>query len=144
MSVLIDKADSGVALTIVRSLGKKGIDVTAAASKKRALAFYSKYCKNKVVYPPPESCAERFLQKMLELVKNGNHEVLFTLGSPEMDIISRNRDRFIPHVNIPLVDHETLMKAKDKGQILKIAMENDVPCPKTCLLYTSPSPRDRG
>ena len=129
--VLIDKADSGVALTIARSLGKKGVDVTAAASKKRALAFYSKYCKNKVVYPPPESGAGRFVQKMLEIVKNGNHEVLFTLGSPEMDVISRNRDRFIPYVNIPLVDHETLMKAKDKGQILKIAMENDVPCPKT-------------
>jgi len=131
MSVLVDRADSGVALTIVRSLGRRGVDVTAAASKKHALTFYSKYCKRKLQYPSPKREKELFIKKILEFVKNNNYEVLFTLGGIEMELISQYRHEFSSYVKIPLVNHETLMKARDKGQVLKIAMENDIPCPET-------------
>lgn len=131
MRALVDNADGGVALAVIRSLGRKGIDITAASGIPSALSFRSKYCKRKVIYTSPEKDENKFLHEMLEIVKRGNYDVLFTMKGYEMEIISRYREKFTPFVKIPLADHETLEKASDKSQTLKIAMENDIPCPKT-------------
>jgi len=131
MRALVDNANSGVALAVIRSLGKRGIDVTAASSTPLALSFYSKYCKHRVLYTSPKKNKNRYLKEMLKIVKKRNYDVLFTMSGYEMELISRYRERFTPFVKIPLADHETLEKASDKSQTLKIAMENDIPCPKT-------------
>jgi len=131
MRALVDNADGGVALAVIRSLGRKGVDITAASGIPSALSFRSKYCKRKVLYTSPEKDENKFLHEMLEIVKRENYDVLFTMGGYEMEIISRYREKFTPFVKIPLADHETLEKASDKSQTLKIAMENDIPCPKT-------------
>jgi len=48
-----------------------------------------------------------------------------------MNLISINRDKFLPHTKIHLVDHPILEKANDKSETIQIAMENNIPCPQT-------------
>jgi len=131
MRVLVDNADSGVALAVIRSLGKKGIDITAASSTPSALSFYSKYCKHKVLYTSPEEDGNRYLQEMLNIVKRKDYDVLFTIGGHEMELISRHREKFVQYVKIPLADHIVLEKALDKYQTFEVAVENNIPCPQT-------------
>ena len=134
MRALVDNADGGVALAVIRSLGRRGIDITAASGIPSALSFRSKYCKRKVLYTSPEKDENKFLHEMLEIVKRGNYDVLFTMGGYEMELISRHREKFVPYVKIPLAAHETLEKAVDKYQTFKTAIENNIPCPQTYLM----------
>jgi len=138
MRALVDNANGGVALAVIRSLGKRGIDVTAASSAPLALSFYSKYCKHRVLYTSPKENKNRYLKEMLEIVKKGNYDVLFTMRGYELEIISRHRGKFASYVKIPLADHMILEKALDKYQTFKIAMENNITCPQTYPLIDDP------
>ena len=82
-------------------------------------------------YPSPKNNPDEFIQYMISEVKNEQYDVLISLGGEGMMELSKHRDLFLPHVKIPLPDHETLLKADNKAETLKIAIENNIPCPKT-------------
>ena len=73
MAVIVDKADGAVALAIIRSLGKKGINVTAASSVFPAISFYSKYCKDFFIYTSPEKDKIKYLKDLLSVIKKRNY-----------------------------------------------------------------------
>lgn len=131
MSVLIPDGNGATALAIVRSLGKKNIDVTVASNTRRDISFFSKYCTHKVLYPDPKDNEDKYIQEMLKIVKKGDYDVLFLVDERALIPISHHRDKFSPYINIPIADREVIEKADDKSQTLKIAMENDIPCPQT-------------
>ncbi len=133
MSVLITNAEYTVCLAIMKSLGRKDIDVTVSThiNKPTPLSFYSKYYKNKVFYPSIENGENEFIQKIISIVKNNNYDVLLPLRESVILPISKHRNKFAPYVKIPIAEHEVLEKADDKAQTLKIAEDNDIPIPKT-------------
>jgi len=119
------------ALTVVHSLGCNGVDVVVGAKSKKTISYYSKYCKKHFQYPDPKNNPNDFIRCMLTEVKNRQYDVLLSLGGDGMLELSKQRDLFLPYVKIPLVDHHTLIKASDKAETLKFALENHIPCPKT-------------
>lgn len=135
--VLVLDAQTRNSLAVIRSLGKKGIEVTACEDTKFATAFYSKYCVKRVVYPSPEHDLEYFINYMLNLVKKENYEVIFPITDKTAVPICKYKKEFSEYTIVPLPNYPTLMKARDKAQTLKIAMENNIPCPKTYFVDTS-------
>jgi len=53
MSVIVTNAEHLITLSVIRSLGRNGIDVTGASDDQKALSLYSKYCDKKIRYPSP-------------------------------------------------------------------------------------------
>jgi predicted ATP-grasp superfamily ATP-dependent carboligase len=131
MSVIVTGASRRASLAIVRSLGQKGIYVTAAGDSKVASTFLSKYCKNRILYTSPQKNAERYLKEMLECVKNGGYKVLMPLHDFELVPISKEIDKFLKYTEVPFPDYETLNKTLDKSKTLEIAIKNNIPVPKT-------------
>lgn len=131
LNALISDGSGGTALTIVRSLGRRDLKITVGARRNYIPSFFSKYCKERFIHTSPKKNETKYLKEMLQKVKETNYDVLFPLGTPEMQVISKHRDKFKPYVKIPLVDYDTLERANDKAETIKIAMENDIPCPKT-------------
>jgi predicted ATP-grasp superfamily ATP-dependent carboligase len=123
--------EGGVALTVVQSLGRKGISVMVGSRERRPISSFSKYCKLHFQYPDPKKYPEEFLQCILSKIKKEPYDVLLALGGEGMLLISEHRDLFLPFVKIPLPDHEILLKANNKAETLKIAIEHNIPCPKT-------------
>ena len=70
MTALITDSNKRTALYALRSLGKKGIDVTAAEADtiRKPIGFFSRYCKNGIFTPNPKDAD--YINVLLELAKN--------------------------------------------------------------------------
>ena len=127
MSAIVTNAESSIGLTVVRSLGRSNIDVTGASNETDALSFYSKYCKEKIIYPRVINKNE-FIKFLENTLKKETHDVLLPIREDIISVISYHRDKF-KHIHIPLTEHEKLIIAFDKAKTLKVAMQNNIPCP---------------
>lgn len=121
----------GEALAIIRSLGKKGIEVIAADSTYFNAGFLSKYCRRRIVYPPPEKTKTGFLSFMLELVKKENFDLIIPVTDFTVIPIAEHKENFVKYTKVATPDYEILLKALDKASTLKIAAEHNIPHPKT-------------
>ncbi len=127
---LITSAETNTALAVTRSLGEKGINITCASSTRLAKSFYSKYCKNRLIYPSPEKQPEHFSKFLLNEVRKNHYDALFLTTDLDMYCISKNREEFLPYVKIPN-DFPTFMKVLDKSQTIKVALALNIPVPGT-------------
>lgn len=128
--VLVTDGRSRASLAIVRSLGKKDIKVTSGEAF-ACSSFYSKYTNKKLVYPPPDKQPDLFLKKIIETIKNDTYDVIMPVRDDANLILSKYKEELSHFTRIPIADYGTLMKGHDKAQTLKIAMDNDIPCPQT-------------
>ena len=76
--VLVFDGRSRAALSIIRSLGEKGVYVITGESFE-CFSFYSKYTKEKIIYPSPSNNPVEFKEYILEYLKN-NIEIIPTTG----------------------------------------------------------------
>ncbi|NMX21173.1 hypothetical protein C5S30_01775 [ANME-1 cluster archaeon GoMg4] len=129
--VLVLDAQMRNSLAIIRSLGGNGLEVDAGEETRFATSFFSKYCNNHIVYPSPTKSPEKFIAYMLNLVKSNHYDVIFPVTDATVIPIVEHKTEFSKYTIVPFADYQTLTKASDKAQTLKIAMKNDIPCPKT-------------
>jgi len=144
MRALITNGETHVGLAVVRSLGRKGIDVTVGSSNQNGMAFHSKYCKAKFVYPSPKMGEDAFINSLSEVASKGGYDVLFACDSDTFMHVSRHRHKLTPHLIVPMPPHETLEKAHNKAEVFKAAMKSGVPYPKTILDLDSVSVSEAG
>lgn len=130
-NVLVTDGQMRSSLAVIRSLGKKDFNVAVGEVTRFTTGFFSKYIKKKVIYPSPVNEEKKFVECLLNTVKNNDYDVLFPVADNCLKPIIENRSEFDKYTKIALPDNETFMKAYDKGNTLKIAIENNVPCPKT-------------
>ena len=131
MRVLVLEGAKSAALAIVRSLGKKGIDVTVGERRKFCTAGISKYCKSRIKYPAPGVDRDSFLKDILKEIKNGKYDVVYPVAGETTLPISEHKSEFLLYTKIPIPDYKIIEKADDKSQTLQIAMENGISYPKT-------------
>lgn len=129
MNVLLTDANKRTALYALRSLGQRGVVVTAAESNtvKKPIGFYSKYCKYKIFTPHPED--ELYIKVLLGLAKK--FDVLMPISTDSMLPISKHLDEFNAVTNVPIPSFESLEIAEDKKKTLEFAQKNGVSIPKT-------------
>ena len=130
-NVFVTDAQMRSSVAVIRSLGKKGLNVEAGEETRFATGFFSKYCGHRVVYPSPQKNPEDFVDYMLEIVKDNCYDVVFPVTDYTVLPMVKYKHEFSKHTIVPLPDHEILTNAVDKASTLKIAMENNIPCPKT-------------
>ena len=132
--VLVTDASERAALAVIRSLGKKGIEVVAADSVGLNAGFLSKYCSKAFIYPSPLKDKTKFINSMLRFVKNGDFELLIPITDLTMVPIVEHRDEFEDYVKVAAPPYEIAVKAFDKAQTVRIAEKSGVPCPRTLLI----------
>jgi predicted ATP-grasp superfamily ATP-dependent carboligase len=132
-NVLVTDGRSRASLAIVRSLGRKGIKVTSGEAFVCS-SFYSKYADKKLVYPAPDKQPDLFLEKIMETIKKDTYDVIIPVRDDANLILSKHKKELSHFTKVPIADYDTLMKGRDKAQTLKIAIDNDIPCPQTCFI----------
>ncbi len=132
--VLVTDASERAALAIIRSLGRKGIDVIAADSTRFNGGFLSKYCSHRIIYPSPQRNKRKFIDSMLHFVKNETIDLLIPVTDFTMIPIVERLDKFEKYVEVAAPPYEIAIKALDKAQTIKIAEKCGVPYPKTFLV----------
>jgi predicted ATP-grasp superfamily ATP-dependent carboligase len=119
MSTIIIYGDSHVALAITRSLGRKKIHTTVVARVKHAMAFYSKYCDHRVISPFD-------LDFFLRLSED---DIVMPMDEDVMLLLSKNKMKC--KCKLPFPDYPTLEKVINKSLLVKHAIKNNIPTPKT-------------
>ena len=129
MNALITDANKRTALYALRSLGKKGIDVTAteADSIRKPIGFYSRYCENGIFTPDPKD--DDYTNVLLELAKK--YDVLIPISTDSMIPISQHLDEFSACTKVPIPSYESLKIAVDKQKTLDFAQNIGIPIPVT-------------
>ncbi len=114
--------DAGYKHTLgaVRTLGKRGIYVLAGSSTPHSLSFYSKYCRERVIYPSPRD-EHKFVSFLLEYMGRNRVDVLLPIGYLASTALSRHKSEFYGLTEIPVADCESMKIAGDKDLTMKFA-----------------------
>jgi len=130
-SVFVTDAQMRSSLAVIHSLGKAGLNVTAGEETRFATSFFSKYCTNHVVYPSPLKQKEDFIEYLITLLQKDSYDLLIPVANPTLEPIIDHEKEISRYTKIALPPREIFLKGYDKGITLKLALENNIPCPKT-------------
>lgn len=123
-------------LVATRSLGRRGVDVITGDEYAMTAASFSRYSVADFRYPNPTKEPDAFLDVLEETVLKHKPEdettpyVLMPIHK-ETYLIARHRERFEPHIRVPVPQIEHILKVHNKGTLAAYAAERELPIPKT-------------
>lgn len=129
--VLVTDAHLGSAISIIRSLGRGGHEVTAAGFLPRSAGFYSRYAGERFVYPRPEDDAPAMVDALFGAVEDRKIDVLIPVTDDVITPLSRERRRFEAVCTLAVAENEALAVARDKTATLELAEALEIPVPRT-------------
>jgi predicted ATP-grasp superfamily ATP-dependent carboligase len=130
MKVLLTDGNFKHTLAAVRSLGKRGIEVTVLSHLSISISFHSKYCSHHVIAPNPET-DPGFADFLLNFVQQNHFDVLLPVSFAAVMQVSRIRDELEKYVKIPLADDLALGIAGSKDCTIQYAEKIGTRVPKT-------------
>jgi predicted ATP-grasp superfamily ATP-dependent carboligase len=130
MKVLITDGNFKHTLAAVRSLGKRGIDVTVLSHIKLSISFFSRYCSHHVIAPDPEH-DPLFKDFLLDLVRKNRFDVLIPVSFAAVMQVSEIRDELVKYVHVPLAEGDALGIAGNKNRTIQYAGKNGICIPRT-------------
>ena len=119
------------ALSITRSLGRKGIKVVVGDSSIIALSKFSKYCVQSITYPDPVKYPDEFIEFLLRFVQQKRTDLIIPASDITVELLSIHKSKFEEFTKIPIADYEIVSKALDKSLTFRTAIELGIPCPRT-------------
>ena len=124
------------ALAITRSLGRQGVEVYCGEEAPFAPCFFSKYCLGSFQHPSVGEESEAFVDYMVEKVKelkpdDENEPYVLIPVHKETWLFARHRERFEPHITLPLTSYANMAQTHDKGRLALLAEELGIPIPRT-------------
>lgn len=128
-NILVTDATSRHMLVITRSLGKRGLAVSAASYQDNAIVFSSKYCTEKLKSPRSGE-QQAYLDFLLETNRRSPLEIVYAGSDNTAQYISDNREKFPALLNA-LPEKEAFNTATKKDSCLKLAMDVGVQVPDT-------------
>lgn len=133
MCAFVTEANLGSGVNVIRSLGKRGINVTAGDVSKIAGGFWSKYCNNRIVYPDPYF-QERFIKAIIKAKKMFDFDVIYGMSDITIRPIVRYKNELERNeIIVPTPDSDTFFKMCDKYATYKIAEKVGIPYPDTII-----------
>ena len=130
MRVLITDGNFKHTLASVRSLGKRGVDVTVLSHMRLSVSFHSKYCSKGILAPNPEHDTT-FAEFVYDLAKRERFDVVLPISYAAVDQISRIQEELEPYIRVPLPDRASIDLAGNKDKTMQLAESIGIAIPKT-------------
>lgn len=135
-TVLVTDADRGSAVAIIRSFDRRGWRVIAGSADPLSPGFYSRHVSERVRYPSPISDGNRFVECMLNVVREKGVTLIIPVTEEAILHLVRRRESFEQLCQIAVADSQQLEMTRDKAQTMALARRVDVPIPHTVLVET--------
>jgi len=126
--VLVLDASQRSALSVTRSLGKRGIPVITAEETPQALASCSRYAKGHIQYPSPRLYPDRFIDSLSRQVEENHIDVLLPMTELTTGLLLENQAAF-PSSTIPFPDKEAVDALSNKFSLMQTAESLRIPVP---------------
>ncbi len=131
MDVLVTDGDQRATVAVVRSLGRKGLQVIVGERRDKSLAACSKFCSGQFVYPSPVSDPIGFQQALLEHVKRHSYKLLIPMTDLACTLTAEIIEQLRPLLSVALPDGDAYSLASDKAELIKLAQSLGIPVPAT-------------
>jgi predicted ATP-grasp superfamily ATP-dependent carboligase len=136
-TVLVTDAGRGSAISIIRSLGRKGYRVIAADADARSPGFRSRYVAEQLVYPAPESAPRDLVAALLRAAHERQIDLIIPVTDAVILPLSEARAEFAGVCQIAMPDAAALDVVTNKLKTLDLAEQVGVPVPHTALVETA-------
>ena len=118
-------------LPFLRGFKEQGCEVSVLCASKLDCGYASRLPDHKIMgvcdpHKPEES--ERFI---VELVKKGHYDMVFAPFDFSARILSHNKEELSKYAVIYALDKEVFDIVNNKEEVMKVCMENGIPCPQT-------------
>lgn len=118
-------------LPFIRGFKEQGCEVTVLCGSKWDCGYASRLPDHKILgvcdlHKPEESEAY-----IVELVKTGNYDIIFPPFDFSARILSHHKEELLKYAVICANDKDVFDKANDKEEVMRVCMNNNIPCPKT-------------
>ena len=128
-------------LVATRSLGKRGVEVVTGDEYAMTPASLSRYSIAEFRYPNVTDEPEAFLDALEEAVikhkpQDANTPYVLMPIHKETYLIAEHRERFEPHIRVPLPTIADIEEIHNKGTLARDAMNRGLPVPHTWLPNT--------
>lgn len=129
---LVFDGDTRAALAVVRSLARRGIQVTVAAPSLNSLAGASRHAHRRLVLPDPMTHPRRLAEELVALAVREPGMVWIPVADPSLVVVDEIRAQ-LPGVHIPIPPSGALARAWDKSHLPEVAKTAGFLVPRTWL-----------
>ena len=136
-TILVTDAGRGSAISIIRSLGRKGWNVIAADSDPHSPGFYSRYAQESLLYPAPQTAPHEFVRTLFQAARDKGIDLIIPVTDEVILPLSEAHAQFDGICRLALPEVAALEIVTNKLKTLELAMLLGVPVPGTCLVQTA-------
>jgi predicted ATP-grasp superfamily ATP-dependent carboligase len=134
--ILVTDAERGSAVSIIRSLGRRGWRVFPAASRADSPGFRSRLASEPVLYPSPRSDPDAFVAAIIEAVRRLGIELVIPVSDEAILPLVTARERVERECRLALPSSRALETAHDKLATFELAAKLGVETPRTRVVRT--------
>jgi predicted ATP-grasp superfamily ATP-dependent carboligase len=129
--VLVLDCWTNKALSVVQSLGEKGLTVHAVSHTRVSAPLYSRYVQKRFILKNPSKDPQEYKHQLTGLLKGEKYNCLIPLEVESIRIILDNKEDIEKQTSFCLPDRDAFERANDKWQVLQIAERVNIPIPKS-------------
>ncbi len=133
-TVIITDCKYRSSIAAIRSLGRAGHSVVAVQAERDAdfapPAFSSRYC-SETRFIEGSVRDENYPERLLDLIREYDHPVVFPVGAVTTRVLSERRDEFVQYCDMLVTDSDTLAALNDKEQVMQRAASIGIRVPES-------------
>lgn len=131
-------------LPFLRGFKEQGCEVSVLCGSRLDCGYASRLPDHKILgvcdlHKPEES--EKYI---IDLIKTRKYDLVFPPFEFSARILAHNKEELSKYAIICVNDKVIFDRANDKNEVMRVCMENDLPCPKTLFDVASPEDVDKG
>jgi predicted ATP-grasp superfamily ATP-dependent carboligase len=135
--VLVTDGHFRKTLAVVRSLGRKGVQVAVGERTFLNTSFFSKYCARRLIYPSPRHAQDQFVEFFLDEIKKNRYDCLFPMEEETLLLLAKHHSEISQYTYLLSPGLKKIEFVRDKGNLMQFAEKIGLPTPKT--FHVSPS-----
>ncbi len=120
-------------LGVIRALGRMGVPIVAVYYDRKDMGYTSRYVREKVEAPHPETEEMAFLDLLMRLGRRFSGSVLFPVSDETLKMVSRFKGVLEEDFIVACPDWKITQKIIEKRFTYALADQIGVPAPKTLL-----------
>lgn len=130
--VLVLDGDSQASLSVVASLGSRGVDVTVGEVDANSIGSHSRYVDREFVYPNPRKRPVAFADELAAFLEETDHFAVIPTRDDTTTVVARNKQRLADtDTAVGVEDWERFERVADKARTFEFAADLGVPTPDT-------------
>ena len=135
--VLVTDAELGSAISVIRSLGRRGDRVIAASSVSGAPGFRSRFVRGRLRHAPAASDPAAFVERVASAVERWRVDLVVPVSDEHVIPLVAARDRLAElGARLAAADDVALEATRDKARTVELATELGIPVPETAVVST--------